>query len=201
MMPGWSLSISLLLAIAAAAVQFSPAAAEWLQYDRVAILSGQLWRIVTCHLTHWSLDHFFWDTVALLVLGLGCEARSRPATVQCLCASALLIPLSVTWLMPEMATYRGLSGIDSALFALLAGLLLRECWPRKRYGVAAAIFVALIAFAAKTVYEYASGDTLFVDSAAATMVPLPLVHVVGGLIGLAACSELPFHLFTCPVKR
>ena len=41
-------------------------------------------------------------------------------------AAAFLIPLVLSIAEPQMSTYRGLSGIDSALFALLAALITRR---------------------------------------------------------------------------
>jgi hypothetical protein len=44
--------------------------------------------------------------------------------------------------------------------------------------------LAITAFAAKLLYETTTGATLFVNSPAAGFVPLPLVHLVGGCVGL-----------------
>jgi hypothetical protein len=52
-----------------------------------------------------------------------------------------------------------------------------------------AVFVAA-GFAAKVAFEMVTGGTLFVDSTAAGMTPVPLAHIVGGLVGLA-CGLWP----------
>jgi rhomboid family GlyGly-CTERM serine protease len=160
--------------------------AGWLQYDRLAIANGALWRLVTSHFVHWSGEHLFWDGLALGILGWLCERERVPRFLPAIGVAALLIPLSLWIAEPQMTTYRGLSGIDSTVFALLAAHLAREAhagkdWPRLG-------FVALVSagFAAKIGFEICTGSTLFVDSSAAGMTPVPLAHVIGGMIGLAA---------------
>jgi rhomboid family GlyGly-CTERM serine protease len=183
-------STSLLIVLAAALVQLSPELASLLQYDRAALAEGQWWRIATCHLTHWSLDHLFWDAAALLFLGACCELANRSAMLRCVAVAALAIPLAIAWLMPELRYYRGLSGLDSALFVLLAGNLLRDTLAaRRRDGVAIACAL-LLAFAAKTAFECLTGQTLFVDSSSATMTPIPLAHVIGGLLPAIQISRI-----------
>ncbi len=175
--------ISLLLGGLAACLFFIPAAADILQYDPAAISGGEIWRVVTGHWTHWSLDHLFWDALAFVVLGALCELSDRRAFLTCLAFSAAFIPLSIGVLMPEVDAYRGLSGIDSALFVLAAVILLRENRGARRWGWVAGVGVVLCGFAAKIVFEYATGQTIFVDSTAADMVPIPLAHVIGGIVG------------------
>ncbi|MHB8901752.1 MAG: hypothetical protein ACYC6Y_23600, partial [Thermoguttaceae bacterium] len=50
-----------------------------------------------------------------------------------------------------------------------------------------ACVVMLAGFVGKVGFELASGGTLFVDSQASGMLPVPLVHVVGGILG-AGCG-------------
>lgn len=175
--------VSLLLVAVSLVTYFVTPLATLLQFDRTAIAAGEVWRVVTCHLTHWSLDHLVWDAGAVLVLGLLCEVPYRRAFAWCLAGSAVLVPLAVGTLIPEMNTYRGLSGIDSALFTLLAVTMLGESLTARRYTWAALSGAVLLAFAAKIGFEYTTGATLFVDSAATNMVPVPLAHVVGGIVG------------------
>src|SRR5689334_9624999 len=69
---------SLLLAGLAVIVWLAPAGvAEALQFDRARIASGELWRLVTCHWTHWDADHLAWDVATFVALGVACERRGR----------------------------------------------------------------------------------------------------------------------------
>ncbi len=182
---------SLLLGAAAVAIYFLPGVSPFLQYDRSAMAAGEVWRTVTCHFTHWSFDHLAWDAGALVVLGLLCEAPYRRAFAACMGLSAVLVPLAVWTFIPEMETYRGLSGIDSALFVLLAVSILGESLVERRRAWAAGSALVLVAFAGKIAFECLSGATLFVDSAATSMTPVPLAHLVGGLTG-AICGGARF---------
>ena len=179
-MPG----VTLGLVAAVCLVMAFPPLADRLQYDRSAVVEGELWRIATCHMTHWSLDHLFWDVTALLFLGCVVEQDRRRRLLACMGLSAVLIPLAVFTCMPELSTYRGLSGIDSAVFMLLATALLGDSWEQRDWGWMLACTVAMGGFVAKTCFEFVTSTTLFVDAAAAEMLPVPLAHVIGAGVGL-----------------
>ncbi len=181
--------VSLLLAVAAIVVLPMASVSGWLQYDRAAVDGGQLWRLVTCQLTHWSWDHLLWDVAALVGLGWVLERDDRRSMLICLGLSIVLIPAVVHFGLPEMATYRGLSGIDSAVFVLLAVTLFRRCYADGDRFWTWACVAMLVGFAAKIGFEMVSGGTLFVDAAASRMQPVPLAHVVGGMVG-GACGWL-----------
>ena len=53
-----------------------------------------------------------------------------------------------------------------------------------------------LAFGAKLIFEVKTGSSFFVDSGAAKMVPLPLVHVVGSGVGVVfgTCSVWGFRV-------
>jgi rhomboid family GlyGly-CTERM serine protease len=176
---------SLLLVVFAVAVSVWPGFAGSLQYDRDAIARCEVWRLVTSHFTHWSGNHLFWDALAFAALGWLCERNSVGSFLRCVGLSAFLIPLTLWVALPQMATYRGLSGIDSALFALLATRVVREAASDKNRLKLIVAGIVSVGFAAKVGFELSTGTTLFVDSAASGLVPVPLAHVVGGIVGIA----------------
>jgi len=176
---------SLLLFVFAVAVSALPGFAGSLQYDRDAIVRCEVWRLVTSHFTHWSGDHLFWDAMAFAVLGWLCERNGVGSFLRCIGLSVLLIPLTLWFALPQMATYRGLSGIDSALFALLAARGVREAASDKNWLKLGLVGIVSVGFAAKIGFELFTGTTLFVDSAATGLIPVPLAHVVGGIVGIA----------------
>jgi len=178
---------SSLLALPALVPAVWPAVARRLEYDRPRIGAGELWRVATCHWTHWSLDHLLWDLGMLVLLAALCWRLGRGRTVAAVASAAALIPLALWLLSPDLERYRGLSGLDAALFVLLAaGLLRRDLAAGRRRSVALPAAL-LLAFAGKVVYEAATGATLFVDSAA-DFVPVPLAHLVGGACGGVAAA-------------
>lgn len=175
---------TLMMVLLAVAMHFVTGAAEWLQYDRVALARGEFWRLVTCHFAHWSGDHLFWDVLAFGALGWLCERDGKQSFLACVGLAALLIPLTVWVALPQMATYRGLSGIDSALFALLAARAVCRAAGDKDWSAFAVVTLVSGGFAAKIGFELCTGSTLFVDSATAGLTPVPLAHVIGTLVGV-----------------
>jgi rhomboid family GlyGly-CTERM serine protease len=175
----------MLLAILGMAVVASatPLAAEAWEYNRESILHGEWSRLLTGHLTHWNFDHLFWDAATFLLLGIACVWRSLGRTVTTLLGAAVAISASLLLFQPEMATYRGLSGLDSALFTLLAAMIWRESRRDGRWKLGAVAIAAGAGFLAKAAYESATGTTLFVDSSAAGFIPLASAHLIGGAVG------------------
>lgn len=167
----------------AVALAFSPTMSQALQFDRAAVADGQLWRAFTGHLTHWNLDHFFWDAVVFAVLGVMCEWRHRGRYLVCLIISAILIPLFVSICLPELTIYRGLSGLDTALFTMLACYMLAERWAAREWVWVLTTASLLLGLGLKVVFEVVTGATLFVDAVAANFQPIPLAHVVGACVG------------------
>jgi rhomboid family GlyGly-CTERM serine protease len=183
----WSLpgcTFSLVLSCVTVGVALIPGAAEWLQFDRGAVAAGECWRIITGHFVHWNGDHLFWDLAVFALLGALCEGRNRWQIVAVLAIAGLLISAALWIFLPDCETYRGLSGIDSALFALVAANFLRDQWQEKRWGCVIAIAALFVGLIAKIIFELVTGTTLFVNSPAAGFEPLPLVHIVGAAVGL-----------------
>lgn len=172
-----------LLTLVAVAISIAPQLAEACQMNRGAVFSGGWWQIVTCHFTHWNLDHLFWDAIVFAGLGALCERRHRLSWTICVCGSAIAIPLGLLALCPEMMTYRGLSGLDSAIFALFIVHSLKDSRRQSdRTGVL--IYSATsLGFAAKLGFESMTGSTFFVNSSAAGFVPIVEAHVLGAAIG------------------
>ena len=148
---------------------------------------GAAWRIATCHFTHFTYEQLAWDALVFLILGIACARRNRGTFQATLLASIILVPIAVRAFAPDVTTYRGLSGIDSALF----GLLLTMEWRQSR-------LVALCAagFAMKLVFEMTTGATVFVG--AADFVPVPVAHLAGAIVGLAiGTASLGVSSATC----
>lgn len=160
--------------------------AELLQYDRQAIAGGELWRLVTCHLVHFGAEHLAWDAAVFALLSSLCWRLGRGLCLASLAVAGLAIPAVLWILQPELATYRGLSGLDSALYATAALALGQRLWADGRRAWAVAALGSLAALLAKVAYELATRQALFVDATSLGFVPVPLAHAAGGLAGLAA---------------
>lgn len=171
---------SVALAGAAALAQAVPAAGSALELSRPALASGEVYRVVTGHLAHWSWEHWFWDAIPLVIMTAVAARRAPGRTALCVAVSAVLVPLAVLAACPSIRCYRGLSGIDAALY-VFCGLVLRQetrvPWRRR------ALALALAGFGAKCVYEALTGGAVFIDARAAGVVTVPVAHLTGGLVG------------------
>lgn len=180
--------VTLGLAALAVAASLLPTAFDWLSYDRAAITAGEAWRLVTGHFTHWNTDHLLWDAVMFVVLGAAVERASRGGLATTLVIASAAISATLWTFAPEVSQYRGLSGLDSALFGFVAPQLFYEALQMKRRGMQWLLALLSIGFAGKIAYEMATGQTVFVDSAAAAFTPLPVVHVVGAVVGFCVLA-------------
>ena len=170
------------LALVALLIYLIPGAASVLEWRREAIADGQLWRLISGHWTHYTPGHLGWDAAALVVLGTALAGRDRRRLVATLVLAQLVIAVGIWWWHPELTRYRGLSGIDAALFCYLATDLSR----RTRNPTAAAL---ILLFWAKVGYEAWTGNCLFVTQQG--FVSLPSAHLLGGLTGMIA-ALLPY---------
>jgi rhomboid family GlyGly-CTERM serine protease len=181
--PPW---LTLLLAAVAGGVALLPDGGAGLAYRRDLVAAGELWRLITGHFVHWSPGHLMWDVGTFLVLGAACELRSRKRLLSCVLVSMVAIPGAIWLLLPRLELCAGLSGIDSALFALLGAELVRER-SRRRSALVMAFALALgLGFALKIGFEVTNGATVFVSDLAPGIVPVPLAHLAGGAVGLLA---------------
>ncbi len=119
-----------------------------------------------------------------LVLSVWCEYDSRRRYVICLLSAAVLISSALWYTMPQLLWYRGLSGLDSALFALLITTRTGEDVQAKNWSWVIGYSIFGVAFVAKLIYEWTTGQTLFVGGFSGDLVPVPLAHVVGAAVGL-----------------
>ena len=112
---------------------------------------------------------------AFAFLGFACARRHRGAFHATLLASIVLVPIAVLAFAPEIESYRGLSGLASAMFALLLTLERRRLtWP---------VVLCAIAFAGKIAFEAVTGGTLFVGAMGERVVSVPIAHIAGALAG------------------
>src|SRR5262245_60321607 len=92
---------TLVLVAIAIIVSLVPGMATWLQYDRLAVAHGAFWRLFTSHFVHWSMEHLFWDALALGALGWMCEREGGAQFLTTVAAAALAIPLTLSFAQPQ----------------------------------------------------------------------------------------------------
>jgi hypothetical protein len=97
--------------------------------------------------------------------------------------SAVFIPMAIWVFMPHLEVYGGLSGLDCSLYSLLIVVFIKRDWHIQKWEWIIFYTVTLGLLAAKIIYELTSGLTIFVNNIHTTMVPVPLAHLVGGVVG------------------
>ena len=158
-----------------------PSMADGMMLDLSQPLFSQIGQMFSCHLLHWSFEHFAWDLFMFVLVGAICERRSCWGYLIVLAVSAILIPIFVAELTPTLGSYRGLSGLDTGIFTFAAILLIKEALHEKNLFSAGVYAVMLLGLIGKTVFELVGGSTLFVESSAFT--PVPIAHIVGAMVG------------------
>jgi rhomboid family GlyGly-CTERM serine protease len=142
----------------------------------------ELYRVLTCHMLHWSTDHLLWDLGMFAVLGTIAELTMPRRYQLTLLLSALLIPVGVMLQHPEMESYRGLSGIDTALFGLVVADLIGRRLVERDWNSVILFSLLLFGLLTKMATEIIVGTNIFVSDT--SFVPVPLAHLIGAATGL-----------------
>jgi len=167
-------TVTLTLALVAVIVYCWPSLPGHLVYDRQAILHGEIWRLVTAPVVHFSTSHIFWDLVVFIAAGWRIEVAGyrRYGLVCCLAA---VVPGSLFLLFsPELARYGGLSGLATGAVVYLC---LCEAY---RTGGNRVPWLAILALTVMKVFvESVTGAPLFASEATMPFRVLPAAHSIG----------------------
>jgi rhomboid family GlyGly-CTERM serine protease len=173
--------LTCLVSLAAIVIGLWPSCRALLELEHSTVAAGEWWRLFTGHLAHCNGEHLFWDLLMFALLGWICERRSRTAYAICLASAAVAISVGMLWASP--LSYRGLSGLATTSFALLAAGLLREQITAGNRGRAVLMASLIAGLSIKIGYEFWSGQCIL-TSAAGSFTPQPFSHVLGALVGL-----------------
>jgi rhomboid family GlyGly-CTERM serine protease len=159
---------------------FGDVGRAWLQYDRIAILDAELWRLMTGHFVHLGPGHYVLNAIAVFLVWVAVgEYLSGP---QWLVATAVTIAgvNAGLWLFnPEIVWYVGMSGFLHGL--LVAGIVLGfQFLPRE------ALLGGMVV-ASKIVYEQMLGPMPGSEQSAGGNVVVD-AHLYGALAGLAIAA-------------
>ncbi len=91
---------------------------ELLYYDSTAIAAGNLWGLLSAHLIHADVSHWFWNTLALAVLGGFIETRSPKLLAYSLFAGIVSVDMLLLSPVAEINRYCGLSGVLNTLLGV-----------------------------------------------------------------------------------
>ncbi len=177
---GRASSASLAFAALALLIFLIPGASSYAQLNRETLHGFQIWKLFSSHFAHWSFDHLLWDLITFLALGIYCEKTSRKSLLATLGISATIVSLTFLLYETDLTYYRGLSGIDSALF----GLALTQISTLSITGKQISL-IATTGFLAKLTYELITQTPIFVSTSDTTFVVLPSAHLTGFITGLS----------------
>ena len=165
---------TLAIAVAAGLAFAWPHLTGGLIYVRADILAGQLWRLWTGHLVHFTANHLLWDLAVFLPAGVWLEWITPRGTRWFYLLAPPTISLLLFCAEPTLSCYAGLSGIGTGLLVLLALVQLRRDAnepPWFWYGV-------LLLVAAKIVLELVTHAPLVVRFGSDVRT-VPLAHLGG----------------------
>jgi rhomboid family GlyGly-CTERM serine protease len=166
----------------------------WLEY-RHELLGAQPWRVFSAHFVHLNWEHAVVNVAAwIMVARLFSTELTSGRHLAVIAVSALGVSAWLAWIHPEIAWYRGLSGVLHGIF--FAGAI---AWTIAAMRLAdkdkTSLFlsIALIAVGwAKVIAEQPAGSAMpyaeWLDAAI-----VPQAHLAGSIIGtaLGAMIALP----------
>jgi rhomboid family GlyGly-CTERM serine protease len=156
---------------------------ELLRYERLAVLHGEYWRLITGHFVHGSTQHLLLNAVGLgLVAALFPREYSLRGWLLILAGSLVIIDLGFVLLEPQLEWYVGLSGVLHG--ALAAGAI--GWWKHESKLLAVALTALLVGKLAWEQWQGAlplSGDMPVVVDA----------HLYGAIGGALAGAWLALH--------
>lgn len=92
---------------------------DWLSYDRVSILNGELWRVITSHFTHTGLNHLALNISGLIIVFyLFGHLFSTSLWLMSIAICMICVSLGLFINHPELAWYVGLSGVLHGLIVV-----------------------------------------------------------------------------------
>lgn len=158
-----------------------PRLGEVLIYQRAGIAAGQVWRLWTGHLVHYTVSHLFWDVLVFAAAGSWLEWIAPRLTRW----FYLLAPPVISGVLllgdPTLQRYAGLSGLATGVLVLLALIQ----WRRDRDGPSWFWPSVLLLVVIKTGVEISTHAPLFAHFASGIRVA-PLAHIGG--IGCALAT-------------
>jgi rhomboid family GlyGly-CTERM serine protease len=181
--------VSAALTLAAVAVQLHPELAQRLALVPSGLRKGELWRLLTGHITHFNGAHAVGDIAAFAAWATAVEVRSRRLLVRTLLISALLVSVLILAVYPSLGEYRGLSAIDCTLAATLMAWGFDDPRLRRYPGPFMALSLCAGGLLAKTIFEFVHGHAILAPDLGRSVGLLPGAHAFGIVAGLLAFTS------------
>jgi membrane associated rhomboid family serine protease len=174
--------VTILLCLGAVVFRLMPDDGLWAALPRDP--NASLLQLFFCHLVHWTTAHAWFDVLVLLISGAFLEMSFPKRFFVCLLVAMPLVPLAVFWAHPEVDSYAGASGLDTALVATLGVSLLVRHWRGMSPFAKGGICLFFVGLLSKILWELSMRDYVFVTDAGLAYEPVPMAHLCGLLIGI-----------------
>lgn len=160
-----------------------PAFHAWCVLDREALAAGEVWRLWTGHLAHFSASHLRVDAVVFVLLGGALRRAGEGGFARVLLIGGAALSASLMACDPSLARYGGLSGLN----ALLMGWLVLRWFQMggRQRGFALAL---LSVGAGKFSLDSLGLGAMSVEFDSVAVVPSHLSHWLGLFWGLAIAT-------------
>jgi rhomboid family GlyGly-CTERM serine protease len=155
----------------------------WLRYDRAALGSGELWRLVTAHLVHLDLHHALLNCLGLLLMWALFARDYTPRQWLVIALGSVAAIDAGLWLWDS--TLHWYVGSSGALHGLMAAGTLAHLRRRERDG-----WILAVLLAGKLVWEQGVG-ALPLSGSDPVVVDAHLFGVAGGLAAAAFLKAAP----------
>jgi rhomboid family GlyGly-CTERM serine protease len=154
-----------------------PQVSAALIYDRVAIFKGEIWRLFSSHLVHFTRLHLFYNLIAFGIAGWIIEYKGYQHFALLCLLMAVFISVLLLIMKPSMLYYGGLSGLASGSVYYLALFGLRESPPWRLVCIITLLFIPI-----KIFLEINLNQSILAYSGAFTITPIS--HIIGCLVAL-----------------
>ena len=175
----WQLP-AVLVAVSGIFELFGDTGRALLQFDRVAILNLEIWRLLTGHLAHLGPSHWLLNTFGLILVWLlvGVQFTGRQWLIVTIISIAG-VDAGLWFFDPQLVWYVGMSGF---LHGILAAGVVKgfQTVPREALMVGVAVLI-------KIVYEQLIGPLPGSEQSAGGSVVVD-AHLYGALAGLGAAA-------------
>ena len=156
---------------------------SFMEFDRCLILNGEIWRLITGHLVHWSSEHFYLDSMVFILQGITFEKKIGHKYWSMLVLSALFISATLLIFRQDLLYYRGISGLINTQLILGTGLFIRDITQGK--GMRNMFAICFSIHMIKIIYETINRAPFFSTHLIGDMgLFTPAAHLSGVVIGL-----------------
>jgi len=192
--------LTIFISLVCMAAFLSTPIASRLIFDREAILNGQVWRLLSCHLVHFTPSHLIYNLFAFVIASWILERKSLCHLLIIYSLTAVSISMALLIFAPDMDFYGGVSGMACGLLYYCALLKQRE--PHLK-GLCRCVLLCIPIKLALETYHQTSVLPYFEPQ---PFVMMPVSHIAGvvsaillyGVISLlsAGKSRRNFHLLS-----